>query len=193
MIDLIRQIPLRCFAATSQVALYERLLLVFAGSARIDAVNVQKTRNRSLKAKSAHCDTLVRYDGRTATGEFEMSAPISTFFSAWQSESADARLELIASAVSKSVRYDDPRTGQTLIGIDRLNDYVGMFSQNAPGWSATVVHSDTIAGVTRVTVAFGGKGPDGQEMIQHGQYFVEMDGDLIARMVGFVGNGVPES
>ncbi|MEM6484822.1 MAG: hypothetical protein AAF662_07565 [Pseudomonadota bacterium] len=193
MIDLIRLIPLRCLAAISQVALYGRLFRVFVHSLQVDAVKAQKTRNRSMKAKTAHRDTLVRYDGRTATGEFEVSEPISTFFSAWESQSADARLELIASAVSESVKYDDPRTARTLIGIDSLNDYVGLFSQNAPGWSATVVHCDTIAGVTRVTVAFGGKGPDGQEMIQHGQYFVEMEGELIARMVGFVGNGLPET
>jgi hypothetical protein len=35
-------------------------------------------------------------------------------------------------------------------------------------------------------------GPDGKEMVQHGQYFADMDSDKIARMVGFVGIGEPE-
>ena len=64
-----------------------------------------------------------------------------------------------------------------------------MFSANAPGWSAKVLSSTTTAGVTRATVAFGGKGPDGNEMVQLGQYFVETEGELISRMVGFVGTG----
>ena len=121
-----------------------------------------------------------------------MSNPISAFFDAWQLESADARLEKITSAVTKNIQYDDPRTPETVKGIDALSDYVGMFSANAPGWSAKVVGSDTTASMTRATVAFGGKGPDGKEMVQLGQYFVETDGDLISRMVGFVGTGATE-
>lgn len=118
-----------------------------------------------------------------------MSDPISTFFDAWQLESADARLEKITSAVTTSIQYDDPRTPQTINGIDALTEYVGMFNANAPGWTAKVINSDTTAGMTRATVAFGGTGPDGNEMIQLGQYFIETDGDLISRMVGFVGTG----
>jgi hypothetical protein len=121
-----------------------------------------------------------------------MSDPISTFFDAWQLESACARHEKITSAVAANIHYADPRTPQTLKGIDALSEYVGMFNANAPGWSAKVIVSDTTAGMTRVTVAFGGLGPDGNEMVQHGQYFVETDGDLISRMVGFVGTGAPK-
>jgi hypothetical protein len=121
-----------------------------------------------------------------------MSDPISTFFDAWQLESADARNEKITSAVSVSIEYDDPRTPQTVKGIEALNEYVGMFSANAPGWSAKVIGSNTTAGMTRATVAFGGKGPDGNEMVQLGQYFVETEVDLITRMVGFVGTGAQE-
>jgi len=120
-----------------------------------------------------------------------MSDAVSTFFDAWQLESADARLKKITSAVTAHIRYDDPRTPQTVIGIDALSEYVGMFSANAPGWTAKVVASSTTAEMTRATVAFGGKGPDGNEMVQLGQYFVETDGDLISRMVGFVGTGEP--
>jgi len=118
-----------------------------------------------------------------------MSDPISTFFGAWQLESADARLEKITSAVSTNIQYDDPRTPQTVNGIDALSEYVGMFNANAPGWTAKVIGSSTTAGMTRATVAFGGQGPDGNEMVQLGQYFIETDGDLITRMVGFVGTG----
>ena len=118
-----------------------------------------------------------------------MADAISTFFDAWQLESAQERLELISRAVTADVRYDDPRTPKTVNGIDALNEYVGMFSANAPGWSAKVIGSDSTAGMTRATVAFGGMGPDGAKMVQLGQYFVETDGDLICRMVGFVGTG----
>ena len=118
-----------------------------------------------------------------------MTDSISIFFEAWQHEAADERLERINKSVTDNVQYDDPRTPQTVHGKDALNDYVGMFSKNAPGWSAKVIGTDTTAGMTRATVAFGGKGPDGKEMIQHGQYFIEKNGDLIARLVGFVGTG----
>lgn len=118
-----------------------------------------------------------------------MPDPISTFFEAWQLEAADERLSKIASAVTANVQYDDPRTPDTVNGIDALSDYVGMFSANAPSWSARVVDASITAGMTRATVAFGGMGPDGKEMVQLGQYFVEKDGELISRMVGFVGTG----
>lgn len=95
----------------------------------------------------------------------------------------------INSSVTKCTRHDDPRTPETLKGIDALSNYIAMFSSNAPGWSAGVLKSDTIASVTRVTVAFGGIGPDGSEQRQLGQYFIEKEGDLVARMVGFVGTG----
>ncbi|MCU7553779.1 hypothetical protein OCL06_04100 [Alteromonas sp. ASW11-19] len=122
-----------------------------------------------------------------------MSDPISDFFDAWQIEEANERLNKIASAVAKDIQYDDPRTSDTIKGVDALSDYVGMFSANAPGWSANVVKSDTNGSVTRATVAFSGAGPDGQNKVQLGQYFVEKDGDLISRMVGFVGTGDPQT
>jgi hypothetical protein len=113
----------------------------------------------------------------------------TTFFEAWQIEDAEPRLAKITSAVTENIRYDDPRTPETLNGIDALNNYVAMFSANAPGWSAKVVKSDTVGDITRTTVAFSGMGPDDTEQVQLGQYFVEKDGDLISRMVGFVGTG----
>ena len=44
----------------------------------------------------------------------------------------------------------------------------------------------------RAIVAFGGKGPDGQDMVQHGTYFATMDAGRIKLLVGFVGLGAPE-
>lgn len=121
-----------------------------------------------------------------------MSDLISAFFEAWQIEDASARLEKITGAVAKNIQYSDPRTPETITGIDALNDYVGMFSANAPGWSARVMKSDTNDSMTRSTVAFSGKGPDGAEQVQLGQYFVEKDGGRISRMIGFAGTGEPQ-
>ena len=118
-----------------------------------------------------------------------MSDSISTFFDAWQIEDAEIRTQKISASVLAGVKYDDPRTPESIIGVDALCEYVGMFSANAPGWSAKVRKSETLGGVTRVTVAFSGAGPDGSEQTQLGQYFVEKEGDLISRMVGFVGTG----
>ncbi len=120
-----------------------------------------------------------------------MTDPIDTFFDAWQLEAGDERLERITRSVTPDVIYVDPRTPQPVSGIDALNQYVGMFSANAPGWTARVVASSTIGGATRATVAFGGKGPDGTDQTQLGQYFIEFDGELISKMTGFVGIGEP--
>jgi len=121
-----------------------------------------------------------------------MSDAISTFFDAWALTDAEARLAKITESCGANVQYADPRSPDTLTGIDAVNEYVGMFSANAPGWSAKVLSTDTTADLNRATVAFGGMGPDGKEMVQHGQYFVELDEGKIKRMVGFVGTGAPE-
>ena len=118
-----------------------------------------------------------------------MSDCITTFFEAWQTEEAEVRLAKLNRSVTTTIQYDDPRTPETVNGVAALNDYVGMFSASAPGWSAKVIKSDRVADVTRVTVAFGGVGPDGSEQVQLGQYFVEKDGGLVSRMIGFVGTG----
>lgn len=121
-----------------------------------------------------------------------MSDPITGFFQAWQVEDANARLEIITQSVVKDIEYSDPRTPECLSGIKALNDYVGLFSSNAPGWTARVVKTDTNTSITRVTVAFSGQGPDGIQQTQYGQYFIEQNSELITRMIGFVGTGEPE-
>ena len=120
-----------------------------------------------------------------------MSGALETFFSAWGMSDADERRAAIASVISEDAVYADPRSSGGITGIEAVAAYVAMFSENAPGWEAHVVKSDETAGVTRATVSFGGKGPDGTEMIQHGQYFVEMNGDKLKKIVGFVGTGEP--
>ena len=121
-----------------------------------------------------------------------MPDSITTFFDSWALSDASERLAKIASSTTNGVKYDDPQTPNALTGVDALSEYVGMFSANAPGWSAKVVKNNVTNGVTLATVAFGGPGPDGTEKIQYGQYFVETEGDLISRIVGFVGTGAPE-
>lgn len=117
---------------------------------------------------------------------------IETFFSAWGMDDDSQRAATIAGVMATDTTYADPRAPETLTGPQAIADYVNMFSANAPGWTATVVKADETAGSVRATVAFGGKGPDGGDMVQHGQYFVDIADDRITRMVGFVGTGAPE-
>lgn len=121
-----------------------------------------------------------------------MSDPISKFFDAWQHDSDDTRQNLITAAVAQNIEYSDPRTPEPITNIVALSEYVGIFAANAPGWTARVVGTDTIAGMTRANIAFGGPGPEGKDIVQLGQYFIEMEGDQIARMVGFPGTGTQE-
>lgn len=113
--------------------------------------------------------------------------PVEQFFSAWgMADSAD-RKAAIEAVVAADVIYADPRTEAPIAGAEGLVEYVGMFSQSAPGAVAEVVKTDSTQGMTRVTVAF--RMPGGME--QHGQYFVEPADGPIARMTGFVGTGAP--
>ncbi|MEM9397278.1 MAG: hypothetical protein AAF991_07345 [Pseudomonadota bacterium] len=121
-----------------------------------------------------------------------MSDCATSFFDAWRIEDDESRLAKITGAVTENVRYDDPRTPESIIGVPDLNSYVGMFSANAPGWSAKVIKSDSISDCLRVTVAFSGTGPDGTEQVQLGQYFLEEDKERLSRIVGFVGTGETE-
>lgn len=118
-----------------------------------------------------------------------MREAIETFFSAWGMADTNARMAAISSCYSAEGTYADPRSSGALIGCDAIAAYVSMFSENAPGWEALVVKFDAIESTIRATMAFGGKGPDGSDMVQHGQYFAEFKDDKISKMVGFVGTG----
>jgi ketosteroid isomerase-like protein len=120
-----------------------------------------------------------------------MSDPIETFFAAWGMDDDTARADAIASVYAPDGTYADPRSDGMLSG-SAIAKYVNMFSANAPGWTAKVVASSSTADCHRATFAFGGQGPDGSEMVQHGQYFADIADGKITRMVGFVGLGAPE-
>lgn len=120
-----------------------------------------------------------------------MGDALELFFNAWGMSDADARKTAISKAITNDGTYADPRTPSLLEGIDAIASYVAMFSENAPGWEARIVKTDDTQGTMRATVAFGGKGPDGTDMEQQGQYFADFDGDQISRLIGFVGTGEP--
>ncbi|MEL6958132.1 MAG: nuclear transport factor 2 family protein [Pseudomonadota bacterium] len=119
-----------------------------------------------------------------------MSDALNTFFDAWGEADADKRASMIADSVAEGGLYSDPRSGARLDTHGAIAEYVGMFSANAPGWTAKVVKSDNVNGYVRAIVAFGGKGPDGNEMVQHGTYFADAGADgKLTLIAGFVGLG----
>lgn len=118
-----------------------------------------------------------------------MSDALTTFFDAWSITDASERSAKIAATCVDDVTYSDPRSGGRLTGQAAVSDYVGMFSANAPGWTATVVSSDDVNGYARTIVAFGGQGPDGSTMVQHGTYFSDTDDGKLKMIAGFVGTG----
>ena len=114
---------------------------------------------------------------------------IDTFFSAWSISDDGDRKRAIAASVSTVGTYIDPRSQGVLTGPDAIAGYVALFHSQAPGWTANVVKSDVAGTCTRVTTAFAGTGPDGSAVVQHGQYFIEIEEGFITRIVGFVGTG----
>ncbi len=122
-----------------------------------------------------------------------MENALNTFFGAWSETDADARLSMIRDACSSEAVYSDPRSGTTLTSLSDIADYVGNFSVNAPGWTAKVVSFDNVNGFGRAIIAFGGKGPDGSEMVQNGTYFLQSDDNgKLTLLAGFVGTGAQE-
>ena len=118
-----------------------------------------------------------------------METALDRFFSAWGETAPDARYDLISGAMAEGFAYADPRTAAPITDIDALAEYVGQFTANAPGWSASVLRTDTTAGFSRSLVGFG----DAGGVKQHGQYFSKGDGDgRLKRLIGFAGIGAPE-
>ena len=113
---------------------------------------------------------------------------LEQFFGAWSETDTDARKSAIADAAADGFIYSDPRSGKRLDTPDAISDYIGAFSASAPGWTAKVVTADEVNGYVRAVVAFGGMGPDGSEMVQHGTYFAELDtAGKLKLLAGFVG------
>lgn len=117
-----------------------------------------------------------------------MTKSIEDFFAAWAIEDADARNAQIDGTLGADVYYADPRTEAALTSTDAIKEYVGMFSQMAPGMPVAAVNVSRTLNHARATVHFGAG-----ERAQSGQYIADLDGDdKITRMVGFVGMGAPE-
>lgn len=122
-----------------------------------------------------------------------MADALNAFFGAW-SETSDAdRHAAIQGAMAPEFLYADPRQQEPIEDLDALDAYVAQFAANAPGWTASVVSQDNVGAFTRALVRFGGKGPDGTEMEQMGQYFIRADASgRLSQLIGFVGTGAPE-
>ena len=117
-----------------------------------------------------------------------MTQALTTFFDAWSESDAGKRTQAVAAAIAHDGIYSDPRSGERLSSTEAIAKYVGMFCENAPGWTAKVVKSDEVNRYLRAVVAFGGKGPDGSDVVQHGTYFGEVnDAGKLIFLSGFVG------
>ena len=117
-----------------------------------------------------------------------MAQSLDDFFAAWAVEDADARNAMVDGALGGSIMYVDPRTEAPITDVTALKEYVGMFSQMAPGMAVSVVHTSNVQNFARVAVQFGAG-----EQSQLGQYTADLDdAGKITRLVGFVGLGTPE-
>ncbi|KPA21714.1 hypothetical protein shim_24210 [Shimia sp. SK013] len=118
-----------------------------------------------------------------------MTHAIASFFAAWGEADADTRSANLRQTLSSSISYADPRTPDPITDIQAVIDYVGMYSQFAPGATAEVVAQSETAAQHRATVAF--RMADGTEQL--GQYYIDLDDQSrISRAVGFAGIGAPE-
>ena len=112
---------------------------------------------------------------------------IHTFFEAWAEQDADRRDGKIDDTLGDSIFYADPRTEEPITDPASLKEYVGMFSQMAPGMPVAAVNVSRTLDFARATVHFG----EGEQK-QTGQYIADLDGEgRIIRMIGFVGMGEP--
>lgn len=118
-----------------------------------------------------------------------MSEAIRAFFAAWGDNDENRRAESLREVLSPNITYLDPRTPEPVTSVEALIAYVAMYTQYAPGATASVSALSETQGHYRATVTFAMA--DG--MTQLGQYFIEVDDQQrLMRMVGFVGLGDPE-
>lgn len=119
-----------------------------------------------------------------------MTDTIQNFFDTWGDTDPDRRKTKIAAVMADPFTYADPRSDGAITSLEALTAYVGQFTDMAPGWTATVLQTDTHSGFSRTLVAFLENG----EVRQHGTYFVRHDAaGKLTQLVGFVGaGGLPE-
>lgn len=118
-----------------------------------------------------------------------MSDALNQFFTAWAMSDADARNAQIDGALGGTIAYADPRTEAVLTDAAAVKNYVGMFSQMAPGMPVSVANISTTLNFARATVQFGAG-----DQCQWGQYTADLDdAGKITRLIGFVGMGAPDA
>ncbi|MEM9853406.1 MAG: nuclear transport factor 2 family protein [Pseudomonadota bacterium] len=116
-----------------------------------------------------------------------MTSSVETFFAAWGEPDAEKRDAMLSACLADAASYSDPRSQGRLTGAD-IAAYIGQFSANAPGWAVSVETAQEVNGYQCVRVVFGGQGPDGKGMAQHGTYFTEADADgKLTLLAGFAG------
>lgn len=117
-----------------------------------------------------------------------MSDVLSDFFTAWALSDETARNAQIDGSLGGSIFYADPRTESPLTTHAAVKDYVGQFSNMAPGMPVSVVNLTKTLTFARAAVQFGTG-----DKSQLGQYIADLDENgKIIRLVGFVGMGAPE-
>jgi hypothetical protein len=123
------------------------------------------------------------------SGDDNMSDALNDFFTAWALSDDAARASQIDGTLGANILYADPRTEAPLTTADAVKEYVGMFSQMAPGMPVSVVNVSTTLTFARATVQFGAG-----EQSQMGQYIADLDdAGKITRLIGFVGMGAPDA
>ncbi|KQI69061.1 hypothetical protein AN189_05590 [Loktanella sp. 3ANDIMAR09] len=115
-----------------------------------------------------------------------MTDRIADFFAAWGETDAAKRRATIAACMADHFVYCDPRSPGQITTLDGLAEYIGMYSQMAPGWTAGVIQTDAQNGFARSIVGFG----DGGDWAQHGTYFAALNATgQMTTLAGFVGAG----
>ncbi|MCG7493618.1 nuclear transport factor 2 family protein [Thalassobius sp. Cn5-15] len=118
-----------------------------------------------------------------------MTHPLDQFFAAWRKDDADAQgsaqRAALSAVLSPNCTYADPNTPAPLVGAEAVIDYVSMFSIQMPGAAARVLTVDTHHGFARATVDF----INNETVLMRGQYFAELEGGTLSRLVGFTGMG----
>ena len=116
-----------------------------------------------------------------------MTNLLETLFSAWGDPSHDGRAGKTDAAIGGYFYYADPNTPNPVTGRDNYLAYIAMLVEKIPGATARVVAVSEHNGHARATVDFL---KDGQQMMR-GQYFADITGGRITRLIGFTGMGEP--